>query len=210
MPAMRTPFSSSICSTVGMRSFGQMPSREIAEIDHQHDVVDAAHALGDARYLADGGELGLQADVDGAHHLLDARHRRAAQQHDRRIDAAVAQPADVFEARFGDAGNAAAQHGARHLRHAASALGDAEDLDAGQGAAVDDGARIALDAAKVDGDLRSGHDFLVPCRPALAGRSPACGRRPHRQGIFRNRRPWSSRHGRGRCRGRDCCSAPGR
>jgi hypothetical protein len=150
---------------------------EVAKIDHQHDVVDAAHALGDARYFADGGELGLQADVDSAHHLLDARHRRTAQQHDRGGDAAVAQPADVFEARFGDAGDAAAQHGTRHLRHAASALGDAEDLDAGQGAAVDDGARIALDAAKVDGDLRSRHFstqnlctvldafiFLVPTR----------------------------------------------
>ena len=44
-------------------------------------------------------------------------------------NAAVAQAADILEARLGDADDAAAQHGARHLRHAAGALGDAEHLE---------------------------------------------------------------------------------
>ena len=67
--------------------------------------------------------------------------------------------ADVFERGFGDVRDAAARHGARHLRHAAGALGDAEHLDARQRAALGDGAGVALDAAKVDGDLRSRHFF---------------------------------------------------
>ena len=165
-----------------------------------------AHALGDARQLADDGKLGLQADVDRAHDLLDARDRRAAQQHDRRGNAAVAQPADVLEAQLGDPDDAAAQHGARHLRHAAGPLGDAEHLDAGSRAAFDDRSGIALDAAEIDGDLRSGH-FLPRLRNRRAGRPDrfrACGRRPGRREISPSRPPWSSRHGRGRCRGRDC------
>ena len=157
MPAMRTPFISRTRSTVGKRSFGQMPSRKSprSTISMMSCTRPMRSAMRDD--LADDGKFRLQADVDRAHHLLDARDRRAAQQHDRRGNAAVAQAADVFEARFRQPDDAAAQHGARHLRHAAGALGDAEHLDAGVGAAPHHSARVALDAAEIDGDFRSGH-----------------------------------------------------
>ena len=160
MPAMRTPLRPTTSLHRRQKIVRPDAFAQIAEIDHQHDVVHAAQAFGDARQFADDGELGLQADVDRAHHLLDARDRRAAQQHDRRGNAAVAQPADVLETRLGDPADAAAQHGARHLRHAAGPLGDAEHLDAGRRAADDDRSGVALDTAEIDGDF--GPDIFFP------------------------------------------------
>jgi hypothetical protein len=119
--------------------------------------VDARHPLGHARQLADDRQLGIEADVDGRDHLLDAREWRAAQQQDRSVDAAVAQAPDILEAGLADADDAAAQHGARHLRHPAGSLGDAKDLNAGLRATAHHGLRIALDAAEINGDLRTGH-----------------------------------------------------
>ena len=92
--------------------------------------MHAAQPLGDPRQFLDDGEFRLQADVDGAHHFLGPRQGRAAQQHDGGLNAAFAQPADIFKARFGDAHDTPAQHGARHLRHAAGSLGDTKNLDA--------------------------------------------------------------------------------
>ncbi len=131
-----------------------MPSRRIAEVDHQDDVVHPSEALGDTRDLADRGEFRLQADVDGAHHLLDTSERWLRSSMIGQSYAALVQAADVLEAGFGNAGDAAAQHGARHLWHAATAFGDAEDADAVLGATLHDGARIALQPSEIDRNLR--------------------------------------------------------
>src|SRR5204863_3788532 len=130
------------------------PFAQIAQIYHQDNVLDLRHASGDPRQLLDDREFGIEADIDGRNDFLDARQGRTAQQQDRAVDPACPEPTDILEPRLTDTDHAAAQHRARDLRHPASSLGDAEDLDAGFTASPDHSPRVALDAFEIDGDLR--------------------------------------------------------
>jgi hypothetical protein len=132
---------------------------KVAEVDHQDDVVNAAEPRGDPRDFLDDGQFRLEAHIDVAHHIFGPGQRRAAQEHDRAGNAAVAQAMDILEPRLGDPNDAAAKHRARHLRHAAGALGHPEHLNAGRRAPLDHRPRIALDAAKIDGYRGPGHAF---------------------------------------------------
>ena len=89
------------------------------------------HPLGDPRKLADDRELGVEAYINRANNFLGARKGRAPEQHNRTIDAAFSQAANILETRLSNPDDTAAQHGVRDLGHSASALGDAEDVDTG-------------------------------------------------------------------------------
>ena len=104
------------------------------------------------RQGARGLDLAHEAEVAEADHVGDLAQGRKAKEKDRRLDARVAHPGDVGEARVGEHRAAAGEHGTRHLGLAADALRDAGDLYAVARAELHDRGRVGADLLAVDLD----------------------------------------------------------
>ncbi len=131
----------------------------VAGLDHEQGAVDEALPLGGGGQRPCGLDLGDEAALGQGDDLVDLAQGGESEQHDRGLDAAGAQPADVVEARLGQHGAAAGQHGAPHLGLAADALGDPDDGDAVGRAERHDGSRVTADLLAVADDPHASDSF---------------------------------------------------
>ncbi len=208
MPAMRTPLNSSIRSTVGIRSLGQMPSRrsprsiismmswtrpmrsamrEISRMVASSDcrLTSTVRTTSSTRAMG-----GLRSSMIGALMPL-SRKRRMFSKRDSAMPATP--PRSMARATCG-------------MPQVPLVTPNTLMPESAQRSTM----VRALRSMRPRSMATCGPDIFIPCRPALAGRSRACGRRQGRPGICPSRRPWSSRHGRGRYRDRGFCNVPGR
>ena len=144
---------------------------QVAQIDHgDHAVAPACLGRGalEGQHRL---ELALERDVGQAHRVGGQRRRRRAQQPDGRLDAGVAQPRRVLEARLAERLRATGQQGAPDFGAAAGHLGHADHMQAAERGR--DPAGVVGDLVEVDGERRaSGHQSPPArnvCRPGRLG-----------------------------------------
>ncbi len=162
-------------ATGGDRILGQHALAAVAALDHEDELVRLARGGGGGREGAGGLDLAHEAQVAEAHDAGCLAQGREAQEEDRRGDTRVTHPGDVCEARVGEHGAAAGQHGAGDLGLAADALRHPGDLDAVSRAELGHRRRVGADALAVDLDP---HGLRPPSPPAPYCTTPRPERRP--------------------------------